>query len=51
MAEQTDVVLLGIGTSGEDLALRLLRAGLKVVGIEPQLIAVNALIGHVFPPR
>lgn len=38
MAEQTDVVLLGIGTSGEDLALRLLRAGLKVIGIEPQLI-------------
>jgi pyruvate/2-oxoglutarate dehydrogenase complex dihydrolipoamide dehydrogenase (E3) component len=38
MAEETEVVLLGIGTSGEDLALRLLRAGIKVVGIEPQLI-------------
>lgn len=38
MAEQTDVILLGIGTSGEDLALRVLRAGLKVVGIEPHLV-------------
>lgn len=38
MVEETDVVVLGLGTSGEDLALRLLDAGLEVVGIEPQLV-------------
>jgi pyruvate/2-oxoglutarate dehydrogenase complex dihydrolipoamide dehydrogenase (E3) component len=38
MVEQADVVVLGLGTGGEDLALRLLDAGLDVVGIEPQLV-------------
>lgn len=38
MVDETDVVVLGLGTSGEDLALRLLDAGLEVVGIEPQLV-------------
>jgi len=33
-----DVVVLGVGTSGEDLSLRLLGAGLKVVGIEASLV-------------
>ena len=31
---EVDVVLLGRGTCGEDLGLRLLDAGLSVVGIE-----------------
>lgn len=35
---EVDVVLLGVGTSGEDLALRLLDAGLTVVGIEASLL-------------
>jgi len=34
----TDVIVLGVGTSGEDLSLRLLGAGLKVVGIEAALV-------------
>jgi pyruvate/2-oxoglutarate dehydrogenase complex dihydrolipoamide dehydrogenase (E3) component len=34
----TDVVVLGVGTCGEDLSLRLLRAGLSVVGIEASLV-------------
>jgi pyruvate/2-oxoglutarate dehydrogenase complex dihydrolipoamide dehydrogenase (E3) component len=38
MSEKTDVIILGVGTSGEDLALRLLRSGLRVVGIEAQLV-------------
>lgn len=38
MAESTDVIVLGVGTGGEDVALRLLAAGLDVVGIEPRLI-------------
>jgi pyruvate/2-oxoglutarate dehydrogenase complex dihydrolipoamide dehydrogenase (E3) component len=35
MAVETDVVIIGLGTGGEDLALQLLDAGLDVVGIEP----------------
>lgn len=38
MTEQTDVVVLGVGTCGEDVALRLLAAGLDVVGIEARLV-------------
>jgi pyruvate/2-oxoglutarate dehydrogenase complex dihydrolipoamide dehydrogenase (E3) component len=38
MAEDADVVVVGLGTSGEDVALRLLGAGLDVVGIEPHLV-------------
>jgi len=34
----TDVVLLGVGTCGEDLGLRLLGAGVQVVGIEAALV-------------
>lgn len=38
MTETCDVVVLGMGTCGEDAALRLAGAGLDVVGIEPRLI-------------
>lgn len=34
----TDVVVLGVGTCGEDLSLRLLGAGMSVVGIEASLV-------------
>lgn len=33
-----DVIILGVGTCGEDLSLRLLDAGLDVIGIEASLI-------------
>lgn len=33
-----DVIVLGVGTSGEDLSLQLLDAGLEVTGIEPALV-------------
>ena len=33
-----DVIVLGVGTSGEDLSLQLLDAGLEVIGIEPNLV-------------
>jgi pyruvate/2-oxoglutarate dehydrogenase complex dihydrolipoamide dehydrogenase (E3) component len=33
-----DVIMLGVGTSGEDLSLQLLDAGLDVVGIEASLV-------------
>jgi pyruvate/2-oxoglutarate dehydrogenase complex dihydrolipoamide dehydrogenase (E3) component len=35
---EVDVIVLGVGTSGEDLSLRLLAAGLDVVGIEAALV-------------
>jgi len=54
---EVDVVLLGVGTSGEDLGLRLLDAGLEVAGIEPQLIggecaycSLSALLVTVLAP-
>jgi len=34
----TDVIVLGVGTAGEDLSLQLLDAGLDVIGIEPNLV-------------
>jgi pyruvate/2-oxoglutarate dehydrogenase complex dihydrolipoamide dehydrogenase (E3) component len=36
--QQTDIIVLGVGTCGEDLSLRLLGAGLDVVGIEASLV-------------
>lgn len=36
--EEVDVVVLGLGTGGEDLALQLLDAGVEVAGIEPRLV-------------
>ena len=38
MTEEFDVVIVGVGTAGEDLALQLLDAGLEVAGIEPRLV-------------
>ena len=36
--DNIDVILLGVGTCGEDLALRLMGAGLNVLGIEANLV-------------
>ncbi|WP_405058802.1 NAD(P)/FAD-dependent oxidoreductase [Kribbella sp. NBC_01505] len=38
MAEQVDVVVIGLGVGGEEAAGRLAEAGLNVVGIEPRLV-------------
>ena len=38
MSQECDVVVLGMGTCGEDAALRLLAAGLDVTGVEARLI-------------
>lgn len=35
---EVDVVVLGVGTCGEGLSLRLLGAGLHVVGVEAALV-------------
>jgi len=37
-SHEVDVIVLGVGTCGEDLSLRLLGAGLSVVGIEAALV-------------
>jgi pyruvate/2-oxoglutarate dehydrogenase complex dihydrolipoamide dehydrogenase (E3) component len=51
MATDTDVIVLGVGTSGEDVALRLLGAGLEVVGIEPQLIGGECAYWACLPTK
>ena len=38
MAEQADVVVVGLGPGGEDVAGRLAEAGLDVVGVEAELV-------------
>lgn len=35
---EADVIVLGVGTAGEDISLQLLDAGLDVIGIEPNLV-------------
>lgn len=46
-----DVVVLGVGTSGEDLSLRLLGAGLKVVGIEASLVGGECAYWACLPSK
>jgi pyruvate/2-oxoglutarate dehydrogenase complex dihydrolipoamide dehydrogenase (E3) component len=38
MSRTTDVIIVGVGTCGEDIALRLLASGLDVIGIEARLV-------------
>jgi len=38
MAEQVDVVVIGLGVGGEEASGRLAQAGLNVVGVEPRLV-------------
>ena len=38
MAEQVDVVVVGLGVGGEETSGRLAEAGLNVVGVEPRLV-------------
>ena len=37
-AEQTDIVVVGMGPGGEDAAGKLARAGLHVTGVEAKLV-------------
>lgn len=46
-----DVVVLGVGTCGEDLALRLLGAGLSVVGIEAELVGGECAYWACLPSK
>jgi len=51
MEHEADVVLVGVGTGGEDLALRLLAAGLDVVGVEPNLIGGECAYWACLPSK
>jgi len=47
----TDVIVLGVGTCGEDLSLRLLGSGLKVVGIEASLVGGECAYWACLPSK
>ena len=51
MIEQVDVVILGTGTSGEDLGLRLASAGLDVVGIQDELVGGECAYWACIPSK
>jgi pyruvate/2-oxoglutarate dehydrogenase complex dihydrolipoamide dehydrogenase (E3) component len=51
MPEQVDVVLVGMGTCGEDVGLRLADAGLSVVGIEPGLVGGECAYWACIPSK
>jgi pyruvate/2-oxoglutarate dehydrogenase complex dihydrolipoamide dehydrogenase (E3) component len=48
---EVDVVVLGVGTCGEDLSLRLLGAGLDVVGIEAALVGGECAYWACLPSK
>jgi pyruvate/2-oxoglutarate dehydrogenase complex dihydrolipoamide dehydrogenase (E3) component len=51
MTEHADVVILGLGTGGEDLGLALLAGGLDVVGIEPALLGGECAYWACIPSK
>jgi pyruvate/2-oxoglutarate dehydrogenase complex dihydrolipoamide dehydrogenase (E3) component len=51
VAAETDVVVIGVGTCGEDLSLRLLGAGLAVVGIEAALVGGECAYWACLPSK
>ena len=46
-----DVVVLGVGTCGEDLSLQLLGAGIDVVGIEAALVGGECAYWACIPSK
>jgi pyruvate/2-oxoglutarate dehydrogenase complex dihydrolipoamide dehydrogenase (E3) component len=48
---ETDVIVLGVGTCGEDLSLRLLGAGLEVTGIEAALVGGECAYWACLPSK
>jgi pyruvate/2-oxoglutarate dehydrogenase complex dihydrolipoamide dehydrogenase (E3) component len=51
LAGDVDVIVLGVGTCGEDLSLRLLGAGLSVVGIEAALVGGECAYWACLPSK
>lgn len=50
-AEDADIIVLGVGTCGEDLALRLLGAGLRVTGVEAALVGGECAYWACLPSK
>jgi pyruvate/2-oxoglutarate dehydrogenase complex dihydrolipoamide dehydrogenase (E3) component len=48
---ETDVIVLGVGTCGEDLSLRLLGAGLEIVGFEAALVGGECAYWACLPSK
>lgn len=48
---EVDVIVVGVGTCGEDLSLRLLGAGLSVVGIEASLVGGECAYWACLPSK
>lgn len=51
MTDEVDVVVLGLGTGGEELGGRLALAGLDVVGVEPELIGGECAYWACLPTK
>jgi pyruvate/2-oxoglutarate dehydrogenase complex dihydrolipoamide dehydrogenase (E3) component len=51
MTEHADVVIVGLGTGGEDLGLRLTAGGLDIVGIEPALLGGECAYWACIPSK
>lgn len=49
--EEVDVIVLGVGTCGEDLSLQLLDAGLEVAGIEAALVGGECAYWACIPSK
>ena len=50
-ATEVDVVVIGVGTCGEDLALQLLDGGLDVVGVEAGLVGGECAYWACLPSK
>jgi len=51
VSDRADVVIVGMGTSGEDVGLRLAEAGIDVVGIEPELLGGECAYWACIPSK
>lgn len=51
LTSEVDVIVLGVGTCGEDLSLHLLDSGLKVVGIEAVLVGGECAYWACIPSK
>ena len=49
--DEVDVVVIGVGTCGEDLSLRLLDAGLEVAGVEAALVGGECAYWACLPSK
>ncbi len=51
MTDTADVIVVGVGTCGEDVSLRLLNAGLNVIGVEERLVGGECAYWACIPSK